>query len=233
VLRFSVVFHFFVFVLGSFGLFGQVDASRSGKPDFSNPIFSPRNILSQNEQKVFLDYFLRSEPFIGSAHWKKSETKPTLNLYFHREEYAKLTGNPLLGFYYFGTFLWKPEWKQVEFVPFIPAVPAARFISPKAWGDSMLLVAKSQGLIVRPGAPIKIMGAVVHVQTGDLPAVFVEVKVVSPTGTLLIRSGFTHDTLARAVGAAIEHIVCFARGVDGVPISDDELVSRLFKEPKK
>jgi hypothetical protein len=207
--------------------FGQGGAGASRKMDYNDPIYYPSNIFNKKEMAAYLEVLFKTGPFTGSEEWKDRDAKRTINRYFKQSDYEKLVGNTSFGWSYPGKFLWKKEWNEVEFVPFVPAVPEAQFIRPQAWGDAMLLVAKRLGLTVRPGAPIKITGGVVGVYLGDIPSVVVEVKIVSPTGTLLFRGGFGKFKLSDAIGAAIEFVVNFGRGFDGVPYSAEQFKKEL------
>lgn len=172
--------------------------------------------------KLTLDQSMRlaqklgqTEPFLRSAEAKQEPQ--SLNRFFHRPEYDRLVGNPVLGYWSAGGFRWqgvRVAWDGIESV-----APSARPITRKAWDVAFQYVAQRRGLVLDRAAPIRIRGACVAAVVHPTPeepvrGVLLEVRVEGPGGQMLYRFGMGRPTLEDAVGAAIDVAIGLAMNLN-------------------
>lgn len=176
-----------------------------------------RALVAEQLDAALAHALTRCEPFLRSY---QMADPGTLNHFFRRKDYQRLSGNPLFGYYHVGGFTWPPGVRAVAFQPPGAACLGARAIPAQAWERAMALVARARSLELRGDALIQIRGAVVQVQAqervgGGAPgySVVVEYRVQGPGGTLLYRLGSAKATLADAIGANLDFLLGFARGL--------------------
>jgi hypothetical protein len=151
------------------------------------------------------------EAFLDSAEFHGEPQ--SLYRFFERKDYAKLRGNPVLGYNCPGRFRWVG--KRVAWHGISPVTPEAAPITARAWDEAFRIVARKRGWVQDPRAPIRVSGACVGAVLAPGPGqprrgVCIEVKVASPTGTLLYRFSVAKPTLEVAVGAALDWVLCCA-----------------------
>ena len=158
------------------------------------------------------------EPFLDSAE-ARSEPQ-SLYRFFNRADYAKLKGNPVLGYFSRGGFRWAGD--RVAWLGIRPATPDATPISAKAWDAAFLYLARKRNWVVDAHAPIRISGACVGAVLEPSPdepyrGVCVEVRVASPQGTLLYRFSVAKPAIEDAIGASLDWVLCCAGTFDQAP----------------
>lgn len=172
-------------------------------------------------------------PHQALALWKRLETKEcflesaefhsepqSLYRYFDRKDYAKLEGNPVLGYSCPGRFRWvgnRVAWQGIS-----PVTPDAAAVTAKAWDEAFRVVASKRSWGIDPKAPIRVSGACVGAvlepsQEEPFRGVCIEVKVDSPTGPLLYRFSVAKPTIEDAVGAALDWVLCCAASLGKGP----------------
>lgn len=149
----------------------------------------------------------------GEAH---SEPQ-SLYRFFHKPEYFQLRGNPVIGYYAAEKFKW--EGNRVAWLGIKPATTDAKAIQPQAWDAAFRVVAKLRGLVADPNAPIKIQGACVGAvlePTFEAPyrGVCIEIRITSPSGTMLHRFSVGKPEIEDAVAASLDFVVNFARAIN-------------------
>ena len=158
------------------------------------------------------------EAFLASA---EAQAEPqSLYRFFDRKDYARLWGNPVLGYYAPGGFRWtgtRVAWHGIS-----PVTPDATAVTAKAWDEAFRLIARKRHWVIDPKAPIRVSGACVGAvlepsQAEPRRGVCIEVRVASPTGTLLYRFSLAKPTIADAVGAALDWVLCCAASLGQDP----------------
>jgi hypothetical protein len=175
-----------------------------------------RQNLPVGQAAALLDRMLVTEPFLGSR--EERENRRSVGRHFSRGEYARLRGNPLLGYWDEGGFRWPSGQTSVAWAGVINVHPSSRPIGSRSWTVAFREVARRQGLIIRDASSVRIQGACVGAVVDPssrepVPGVLLELRVSSPTGTLLYRVGVGKATVEDAMGAALELVVRFARTV--------------------
>jgi hypothetical protein len=172
--------------------------------------------LPRQQLQAVVERMLVTEPFLGSD--EERSTRRSVARYFSRQEYMRLRGNPLLGYWDVGTFRWRG--RQLAFGGVRNVHPSARPISAAAWTAAVEQVARRNGLDVTANAPVRLeggcVGAVVDATEREpVPGVLVELRLEGPTGTLLYRVGMGKATVEDAIGAALDLVLRFARSLQG------------------
>lgn len=171
--------------------------------------------LPPDRAQALLERMMSTEDFVGSANEK--ESCKTTGRYFTRAEYRRLRGNPLLGYWDIGGFSWAGgahvAWRGIR-----PSHPSARAISAQAWGAAFRIAAKASGLEEDAEARVQVEGgcvaAVVDPSSDEpVPGVLIELRVKSPTGVLLYRVSVGKPTVEDAMGAALDLVLRFSRGL--------------------
>jgi len=191
-------------------------------PAVADRYFNAQTLLTEKERNTLLTRIIMTqEPFHGS--WIEKKYPKTLGYFFTNKEYARLRGNAALGYTSVGSFTWPDQIHEVEVIPFRSVTQEAQCIRPQAWAKAAEIVCGRMGLRLRAGAPIKVSGVLVGVNRTAPLGVYTEVRVSGPTGTLLYRGGTAKATLGDAVGANLEYVLAYAKGIgDGKPISRSE-----------
>jgi hypothetical protein len=168
--------------------------------------------LPARQARAVIGRMMVTELFLGSAEEAESRS---VGRYFSRREYARLRGNPVLGYWDVGAFRWvggeRLAWDGIR-----NAHPSARSITSRAWGSAMRLVADKQGIHLSPDASVRLEGACVAAVVDatnqePVPGVLLELRVKSPTGILLYRVAVGKATVEDAMGAALELVLSFSR----------------------
>jgi hypothetical protein len=158
------------------------------------------------------------EPFLDS---EEAHSEPqSLYRFFDRKDYAKLQGNPVLGYYCPGRFKWtgiRVAWHGIS-----PVTPDAAAVTSKAWDEAFHIIARKRNWVIDPRAPVRVSGACVGAvlePSSEEPfrGVCIEVRVASPTGNLLYRFSVAKPTIEDAVGAALDWVLCFAATLNQDP----------------
>jgi hypothetical protein len=173
------------------------------------PSFPPAT--AQAMAKRMLD----AEPYVGSDEQK--ETAGQTGKFFSPQELQLLHGNPMLGYWHVGTFAWA-EGMKVSWGGIQSAHRSCRSIRPQAWAIAFAHVAKTAGLVVSPEAAVQMsggcVGAVIDPSAREpVPGVLLELRVKSPSGTLLYRIAMGKPTVEDAMGAALDVALQFSRNV--------------------
>jgi len=156
------------------------------------------------------------EPFLASMEARREPQ--SLFRFFGRQDYEKLRGNPGLGYFAAGGFRWvgtRIAWQGLR-----PVTPDAATVPEQAWDAAFQEIAHRHGWQVDPRAPIRVRGACVGCVAEPSAreperGVCIELQVTSPTGTLLYRFSIARPTLAEALGASLDWVLCCAAGLDG------------------
>jgi hypothetical protein len=171
--------------------------------------------LPARQAHALLDRLMVTEPYVGSA--EERETRSSTGRHFSRGEYARLRGNPLLGYWDVGTFAWtggeKLAWDGIR-----TAHRSARPITARAWTAAIRQVVQRQGLTLSMDAEVRFEGACVaavidSTEREPVPGVLLEVRLKSPGGVLLYRVGVGKATVEDAIGAALDVVVRFGRSL--------------------
>jgi hypothetical protein len=171
--------------------------------------------LPARQAHALLDRLMVTEPYVGSA--EEREAKGSTGRHFSRGEYARLRGNPLLGYWDAGTFAWtggeKLAWDGIR-----TAHRSARPITMRAWDAAIRQVARRQGLTLSMNAEVRLEGACVaavidSTEREPVAGVLLEVRLKSPGGVLLYRLGVGKATVEDAIGAALDVVVRFSRSL--------------------
>jgi hypothetical protein len=155
------------------------------------------------------------EPFLDS---EEAHSEPqSLYRFLDRQDYAKLKGNPVLGYYCPGKFKWTGN--RVAWHGISPVTPDAATVTAKAWDEAFRIIARKRNWVIDPKAPIRVSGACVGAvlePSSEEPfrGVCIEVRVASPTGNLLYRFSVAKPTIEDAVGAALDWVLCCAATLD-------------------
>jgi len=145
-----------------------------------------------------------------------------MDRFFRAGDYARLHGNPVIGYWDARGFKWTGT--RVAWDGVVSVAPSARRITKRAWDAAFAHVARQQGLTVDPKAPIRIRGACVAAVVRPSVAepnrgVLIELRIDGPKGAFLYRLGVGKPTLEDAVGASLDWAIAFARaqGEPGAP----------------
>jgi len=196
--------------------------------------FNPRNFLSETELNALMErIFFARERFYGSWGHRSKEFQSSLGHFLTDEEYRKLTGNPVVGYYHSGSFVWSPEWKDVHIEPFASTTPDTQVVKPQAWRAAAAKVCGLHGLTQSKSAKIRVTGRLVGINLEPPYGVYLEARVHSPTGTLLYRGGIGKATLADSIGASLDHLIAYARSLDGRPVTKEQATELLRNIEKK
>ena len=214
--------------LTSLLLLAQVAPAGGGHKSLVEPFKVVLPAFKLNEKKVddiqvgmTRQILLSREDFLNS---QQAKAKPeTLGLFFGRSEYSRMRGNAVAGYWWVSPkFIWKPDWKAVEFTAPKGVHPTSRQINPLAWNKAMEIFASQNGLSVGK-SPIRVTGAVVWAATSPgesqmrAPATVCEWRIQSPEGVLIYRFGVMKPNLGAAILGNISWVMGFARGINGVP----------------
>ena len=172
--------------------------------------------LPAGQAEAVLQRMLDTEAFVGSQ--EEREERRSVARHFSAAEYARLKGNPLLGYWDEGGFRWPASQASIAWDGIRNLHPSSRPIGRRSWEVAFKAVARKHGLTVKPSSPIRVQGACVGAvvdrsEREPVPGVLLELRVSSPTGTLLYRVGVGKATVEDAMGAALELAVTFARSL--------------------
>jgi hypothetical protein len=174
-------------------------------------LINPPGALTPQQASALWQRLGARESFLDSAEFH-SEPQ-SLYRFFDRKDYAKLWGNPVLGYFFPGRFKWvgtRVAWRGIS-----PVTPDAAAVTTKAWDEAFRIIARKQHWVVDPNAPIRVSGACVGAvlePSREKPyrGVCIEIKVASPTGTLLYRFSVAKPNIEDAVGASLDWVLCCA-----------------------
>lgn len=176
---------------------------------------APTVDVTPKQAVQFMNRIEAREAFLDSG---EARTEPqSLYRFFYKPEYLQLRGNPVIGYYSAEKFKW--EGNRVAWLGIKPVTADARPIQPQAWDAAFRLVAKLRGLVIDKDAPIKIQGACVGAvvnPTMDSPyrGVCIEVRITSPSGTMLHRFSVGKPEIEDAVAASVDWVVNFSRAIN-------------------
>jgi hypothetical protein len=172
---------------------------------------SPPGALTPQQASAIWQRLGAREAFLDSA---ECHAEPqSLYRFFDRKDYARLRGNPVLGYYDRGGFKWTGN--RVAWHGIGPVTPDAAAVSAKAWDEAFRVIARKRNWVIDPRAPIRVSGACVGAvlePSSEEPfrGVCIEVRVASPSGNLLYRFSVAKPTIEDAVGAALDWVLCCA-----------------------
>ena len=163
--------------------------------------------LTPEQAEKLAEKLAERKPYASSAEAHSPAGRATMGLFFSVSDYAKLSGNPVYGYWNAGGFRWignRIAWDGV-----VPAGKSCMEITRKAWDAAFAYVAKKHGLLVDRAAPMRMRGACVGAVTETSPTrpvlgVVMEVRLDSPTGAFKWRYTRGNPTLEGAVGASVE-----------------------------
>lgn len=176
---------------------------------------APSNDVTPKQAALLLGRVEAREAFMDSG---EAKTEPqSLYRFFHKPDYLDLRGNPVIGYYSAEKFKW--EGNRVAWLGFKSVTADAKPIQPQAWDAAFRLVAKLRGLVIDKDAPIRIQGACVGAviePTMDSPyrGVCIEVRITSPTGTMLYRYSVGKPTIEDAIAASLDWVVNYAKAIN-------------------
>jgi hypothetical protein len=155
------------------------------------------------------------EPFLDSR--EAARHPESLNHFFRAQEYRRLRGNPVYGYWADDGFRWvgaRVSWDGIS-----PASPTARPIRRRAWDAAFAYVAKKYGLTIDRRSPIRVRGVCIAAMADpsvDQPnrGVVLELRLESPTGRFWYRFGMGKPTLEDAIGASLDWAVGFAQTIN-------------------
>jgi hypothetical protein len=196
-----------VFILGLFLPLGAQGVHRW--------LVAPPAAITPQQASALWQRMGQKECFLDSEEFHAEPQ--SLYRFFDRKDYARLWGNLVVGYSCPGRFKWvgnRVAWQGIH-----PVTPDASPITAKAWDEAFRIIARERGWVIDPKAPIRISGACVGAvlePSREQPnrGVCVEVKVASPTGTLLHRCSVAKRTVEDAVGAALDWVLCCAAAQD-------------------
>ncbi len=179
-----------------------------------DPVTPPGELTPQQASAIWQRLGAR-ETFLDSDEFH-SEPQ-SLYRFFDRKDYARLRGNPVLGYYCPGGFRWTGN--RVAWHGISPVTPDAAAVTSKAWDEAFRIIARKRNWTVDSKAPIRISGACVGAvldpsQEEPFRGVCIEVRVASPSGNLLYRFSVAKPTIEEAVGAALDWVLCCAATLD-------------------
>ena len=181
-----------------------------GQPVAQGPVHPPGAITPQQASMLWQRLGVK-EAFLDSAECR-SEPQ-SLYRFFDRKDYAKLRGNPVLGYTCPGRFKWignRVAWHGIS-----PVTTDAAAVTARAWDEAFRIIARKRNWVVDPKAPIRVSGACVGAvldpsREEPCRGVCIEVRVASPTGILLYRFSVAKPTIEDAVGATLDWVLCCA-----------------------
>jgi hypothetical protein len=176
---------------------------------------SPPDPWTPEQGARILQRLASREPFLGSR--EAARHPESLNRFFGADEYRRLRGNPVYGYWADDGFRWvgaRVAWDGVR-----AGSATARPIRRRAWDAAFAYVAKAHGLTIDHRAPVRIRGvciaAVVEPSVGDPNrGVVLELRIESPRGRFWYRFGMGKPTLEDAIGASLDWAVGFARTIN-------------------
>ena len=175
-----------------------------------DPVTPPGELTPQQASAIWKRLGAK-EAFLDSAD---AHSEPqSLYRFFDRKDYAKLLGNPVLGYYWPGGFRWTGN--RVAWHGISPVTSDAAAVTAKAWDEAFKGIARKRNWLIDPKAPIRISGACVGAvmetsREEPFRGVCIEVRVASPAGNLLYRFSVAKPTIEDAVGAALDWVLCCA-----------------------
>ena len=104
--------------------------------------------LPEAQTLAMVRRMLVTESFIGSR--EEREGRGRSGRYFSPDEYARLRGNPLLGYWDAGSFAWVDR-RTIAWGGIRARHPSARAIRSRAWDATIRQVARKRGLRVAGG----------------------------------------------------------------------------------
>jgi hypothetical protein len=170
--------------------------------------------LTPEQAEKLLVRLVEREPFLASEDAKSARGRRTMGMFFAAEEYARLRGNPVLGYWDAGGFKWTGN--RIAWGGVTSKGASCLGIAKRAWDVAFAYVARKHGLVIDGGAPIRMRGACVRAviepgRNDPVRGVLMEMRLDSPTGSFLGRYSRGNPTIAGAVGASIELPVLMAR----------------------
>jgi hypothetical protein len=167
--------------------------------------------LRPEEAQALASRLTERQPFLESEEARTE--KATLGRYFDADDYRRLRGNPILGYWDTGGFRWKDD--RVAWLG-IDSKAKCSAISPTVWKAAFEYSTTKRKVSVDGQASVRIRGACVWAviepsKAEPVPGVLIEVRIESPSGTLRYRFGMGKPTVEDAVGAALDFIIGFAR----------------------
>jgi hypothetical protein len=171
--------------------------------------------LPEPQTLAMVGRMLVTESFVGSQ--EEREGRGRTGRYFTPAEYARLRGNPVLGYWDVGSFAWSDRgsigWGGIH-----ARHASAREIRSRAWDATIRQVARKHGLRVTAAADVRVEGACVAAVVDPtpeepVPGVMIEVRLRSPHGTALYRVAVGKGTVEDAMGAALDLAIAFGLGV--------------------
>jgi len=196
-----------VFILGLF-------MPLAAQPIPHDPV-TPPGALSPQQVSAIWQRLGAREAFLDS---EEVHSEPqSLYRVFDRQDYAKLQGNPVIGYYCPGRFKWTGN--RVAWHGISPVTPDAAAVTAKAWDEAFRIIARKRNWVIDSKAPIRVSGACVGAvlepcRTEPFRGVCIEVRVASPSGNLLYRFSVAKPTIEDAVGAALDWVLCCAATLD-------------------
>jgi hypothetical protein len=148
-------------------------------------------------------------PFLESAEARGELA--TLHRYFDENDYRRLRGNPVLGYWDLNGFRWAGRRATFD----VRSVTGCARVTASAWRAALRYAFRKHHLELVAGAPIRFEGACIvavvePTRQEPVPGVLLEMRVTGPDGQLRYRFGMGKPTVEDAVGAAADFIVGFA-----------------------
>lgn len=173
-------------------------------------------VLPAGQVEAVLQRMLDTEAFVGSR--EERDQRRFVARHFSASEYARLRGNPLLGYWYEGGFRWPASQTSIAWDGIRNLHPSSRPMSRRSWDVAFEAVARRNGLAVRQDSALRVHGGCVRAvvdrsEREPVPGVLLELRFSSPSGTLLYRVAVGKPTVEDAMGAALELAVTFARSL--------------------
>jgi hypothetical protein len=171
--------------------------------------------LTKEQAARVLSRLLEREPF-WPGHYDEAPPE-TLGKFFTDKDYKVLQGNPFLGYWNSGEFLWSDR-KAIAWggILGVGVDGGARSLGSKAWRAAMEVVASKRGLVLDDRAAVRIEGRCLRAnlaKTSDgkePPGVLLELRMDSPKGVLRVRLAVGKPTVEEAMGAALDWVTGFA-----------------------
>lgn len=204
------------------GTAGEPNKSIADPYRFMFPTF---NLTDEKEHHARTEMTRRTMLFReGFSNSQQAKLWPdTMGKFLGRKEYARMSGNTLIGYWWVSpNFLWKSEYKSIEFTAPIGVHPSSKAIQPAAWDKALQIYSGIRGWHVGGPAPIKITGAVVGATLDPKEdhtrgyATICEWRIQSPEGgELVYRYAVMKPSLGAAIGANLDWVLSFASSIDG------------------
>jgi len=157
------------------------------------------------------------EPFLGSP---EAQAEPqSLGRFLGMDDYARMRGNPSLGWFADQGFRWRGN--RIAFLGVRAVTPDAAALPEAVWLKAFRRVAMQRGWWVDPKAPIRFKGACVGAVVAPVPGqpypgVCLEVQVDGPTGSLLYRFSIAQTTAEAAVARALDWVLACAHDLESI-----------------